>query len=187
MRGNRMMSFRSRHYPRNASPFMIRQEYTFRFYAVTLFIAMVAIILRMSYGQEILFFGAGAIIVAFLAGAVMGKVALRRNVAEIFFINDGFSIICIDDILDKKPQRTFPLRFASASRHRDQIHLNYEDQVIVLKQEDWGGEFDLIWNWLTQDLQQYQMTRPGGEGGEEAGMDLNTGSESQGMDAGSDG
>lgn len=164
---------------------MIRQEYTFRFYAVTLFIAMVAIILRMSYGQEILIFGAIAIVVAFLIGAVMGKVALRRNVAEIFFINDGFSIICIDDILDKKPQRTFPLRFASPSRHQDQIQLNYDDQVIVLKQEDWGGDFDLIWNWLTQDLREYQMTRPGGDYGEDGTGEQGLASDATGMEPGS--
>lgn len=167
MRGSGIMTFRSRHYPRNSSPFMIRQEYSFRYYAVTLFIAMVAILLRMSYKQEVLLFGGISILLAFAVGMLMGKVALRRNIAEIFFINDGFSVICIDDILDKKPQRTFPLRFASPSRHQNQIHVNFDDQVVVLKQEDWGGDFELIWNWLTQDLPQYQSTRPGGN--EDAG------------------
>jgi hypothetical protein len=172
MRDSKMMRFRSRHYPKNASAFFVRQEYTFRYYAVTLFIAMIAILLRLSYGKEVLIFGSIAIVLAFLLGSVMGKVALRRNIAEIFFLQDGFSVICIDDILDKKPQRTFPIRFASPSRRGDLIQLNFEDQVIVLKQVDWGGDFDLIWNWLVQDLRDYPHTRPSDESQAENQTDM---------------
>ena len=157
MRGSRIMSFRSKHYPQSPSAFRIRQEFALRYYAGLLFVVMVGIMLRVSYGKEALIFGLVGIVGAILLGSVLAKVQLRRSIAEVFFINDGFSIINIDDILNRSPKRSFPLRFADPTRNEDQIFFNFEDQIITLKREDWGTDFDLIWNWLTQDLRQYQM------------------------------
>lgn len=155
MSSNRIMSFRSRHYPKAASAFRIRQEYAMRYYAALFFIVMIGAVLRIQAGHDGLIFGVIGLMGATLLGNVMARVQLRRSIAEIFFINDGFSIISIEDILQQSAKRSFPLRFADPTRTETQIQFNFEDQIITLHKEDWEAEFDLIWTWLTQGIHDY--------------------------------
>lgn len=156
MLSNRMMSFRSRHYPRANSAFRIRQEYAMRYYAFLLFVVMIGVVIRSQGGREVIIFGSVGIVLALFIGNLLAKVQLRRSIAEIFFINDGFSIIAVDDILEKTAKPSFPLRFADPTRGDNKIQFNFEDQIITLKREDWGTDFDLIWSWLTQSLPEFQ-------------------------------
>jgi hypothetical protein len=155
MLSNRIMSFRSKHYPKSASAFRIRQETAMRYYAGLFFIVMIGAVLRMQAGHDGLVFGIVGIVLAVLLGNVIARVQLRRNIAEIFFINDGFSIISIEDILQQSAKRSFPLRFADPTRTATQIQFNFEDQIITLHKEDWDADFDLIWTWLTQGIPDY--------------------------------
>lgn len=155
MLSNRIMSFRSRHYPKATSAFRIRQEYAMRYYAVLFFIVMVGVVIRIQAGNDGLIFGGIGMVLATFLGNVMARVQLRRSIAEIFFINDGFSIISIEDILTQSAKRSFPLRFADPTRTLTQIQFNFEDQIITLQKEDWESEFDLIWTWLTQGIPDY--------------------------------
>jgi predicted membrane protein len=143
-----MGSFRSGHYPRNTNAFVITQEYAMRYYFVLMFIAMLGAVIRTYKQKEMLIFTiiAGALVL--LLGNMMAHVRLRRDIAEIFFVNDGFSIISVHDILHKSPKRSFPLKWANPTRTQDEIQFHFEDQIMTLKREDWGSEFDLIWNWF---------------------------------------
>lgn len=155
MLSNRIMSFRSKHYPKSASAFRIRQETAMRYYAGLFFVVMIGAVLRIQAGHDGLVFGVVGIVLATILGNVIARVQLRRNIAEIFFINDGFSIISIEDILQQSAKRSFPLRFADPTRTATQIQFNFEDQIITLNKEDWDAEFDLIWTWLTQGIPDY--------------------------------
>jgi hypothetical protein len=155
MSSNRIMSFRSRHYPKSVSPFRIRQEYAMRYYAALLFIVMIGSVLRIQTGHDGVYFGLVGIVLAIMAGNVMAKVELRRSIAEVFFINDGLSIISIEDILQQSAKRSFPLRFTDPTRTVSQIQFNFEDQIITLNKADWDADFDLIWTWLTQGIPDY--------------------------------
>jgi hypothetical protein len=148
MWSNRITSFRSRHYPRSKQAFVVTQEYAMRYYAILSFIGMVGVVLRVYYQREVIIFGISAAVVSLLLGNLLANIQLRRNIAEIFFVNDGFSVISIHDILHQNPKRSFPLRFANPTRAGETIQFHFEDQIMTIKKEDWGEEFDLIWNWL---------------------------------------
>ena len=148
MWNNRMASFRSAHYPRTKNTLLITQEYAMRYYLVLMFIVMVIAVIRSYKDKEMIIFGIIALVVSVLLGNLLAHVKLRRSVAEIFFVNDGFSIISVHDILHESPKRSFPLRFANPTRTQDQIQFHFEDQIMHIKREDWPEEFELIWTWF---------------------------------------
>jgi hypothetical protein len=150
MWNNRMMSFRSVHYPRRTQVFRVTQEYAMRYYAIFLAVVMLMVVVRLERGQETVVLGLIGTMISIFLGNVMARVALKRRIAEIFFVNDGFSVINIHDILHQSPKRSFPLKFANPTRSDDQIQFHFEDQIMQIKQEDWGEDFELIWNWLNQ-------------------------------------
>lgn len=149
----RMMSFRSSNYPRSSQAFRVTQEYAMRYYAIFFFLVMAVVVIRLEQGhntQDTVLFGLIGTMVAILLGNLMARVQLKRKIAEIFFVNDGFSVISIYDIVHQTPKRSFPLKFANPTREEDRIQFHFEDQIMHIKKEDWGDEFDLIWNWLNQ-------------------------------------
>jgi hypothetical protein len=95
MWSNRMASFRSTHYPRSKNTFVITQEYAMRYYLVLMFIVLIGAVIRSFKGKEMIIFGVIALIGSILLGNLLAHVKLKRSVAEIFFVNDGFSIISV--------------------------------------------------------------------------------------------
>lgn len=144
------MSFRSRDFPRRMQPFLVQQEYAIRYYAILTFLVMVAVVLRINSGRDPVWFGLIGEALAIFIGNVMAGVALRRKIAEIFFVNDGFTIISVHAALTQTPTRSFPLRFANPTRTESTIQFHYEDQIMSIKREDWPEDFDLIWNWFNR-------------------------------------
>lgn len=150
MWNKRIMSFRSRHYPTAKSTFFVTQEYAMRYYAILAMILMIGVMLRVYAKLDIVIFGIVGAGLCLLLGNLFAQVQLKRKIAEIFFVNDGFSIISIHDILHQSPKRSFPLRFANPTRSDDMIQFHFEDQILQIKKEDWGEEFELIWDWFNQ-------------------------------------
>jgi hypothetical protein len=159
MWNNGKASFRSQHYPRSTNTLLVTQEYAGRYYFVLLFIVMIGAVIRSYNNKEMILFSIIALILSVLLGNLFGQVKLRRSIAEIFFVNDGFSIISVHDILHKSPKRSFPLKFANPTRTENAIQFHFEDQILQLKREDWGDEFDLIWNWFNTDVMQFDSYR----------------------------
>jgi hypothetical protein len=145
-----MQSFKSIHYPTRKSRFAVLQDNAMPFYAGFILLVMVGTVLRSQSGKEIPIFTAVGIAIAIVLGNFFAQVKMRRNIAEIFFTGETFSLVSIYDIAYKQPTAAFPLRFANAHRVGDHIELHYTDLVLMLKREDWGEEFDLIWNWLSE-------------------------------------
>ena len=150
-----MTSFRSNHYPRSKNTFLIKQEYAMRYYAALMFIALLGVIIRSYKDRESMAFDTDMTIIGVIAfasciflGNLLAHVKLKRSIAEIFFVNDGLSIISVHDILHQSPKRSFPLKFANPTRTQDEIQFHFEDQIMHIKREDWPEEFDLIWNWF---------------------------------------
>lgn len=150
-----MMSFRSRNYPRSTQTFMVMQEFAMRYYAIFALIVMIGVVLRVYYQREAVLFGFIGAAIAIFLGNILATVQAKRKIAEIFFVNDGLSVISVYDILHQTPKRSFPLRFANPTRNGDQIQFHFEDQIIEIKREDWDEDFDLIWNWLNQSHLDY--------------------------------
>lgn len=148
MWNNRMTSFRSQHYPRSKNTFMVTQEYAGRYYMVLMLIVLIGAVIRTYKDRDMIIYSIAALVVCVLLGNLFAQVKMRRSIAEIFFVNDGFSIISVHDILHQSPKRSFPLKFANPTRSNDVIQFHFEDQILTLRREDWGDEFDLIWNWF---------------------------------------
>lgn len=155
MWNNRMASFRSEHYPRSKNTLLVTQEYAGRFYLVLVFIVLIAAVIRSYKDKEMIVFSIVALVLCLILGNLFAQVKMRRSIAEIFFVNDGFSIISVHDILHQSPKRSFPLKFANPTRTQDEIQFHFEDQILTLRREDWGEEFDLIWNWFISGSVEY--------------------------------
>ncbi len=155
MYNNRMTSFRSQHYPRSKQAFVIGQEYAIRYYAIFMLFVMIAVMIRLYAHREVVYFGVIGAVIAILLGNIFSGVKMRRSIAEVFFVNDGFSIISVYDILHQTPKRSFPLKFANPTRTADQIQFHFEDQIMFIKREDWPEEFELIWSWFNSGTPQY--------------------------------
>lgn len=147
---SRKMSFRSRHYPPKRSILLIQQDYALRYYAILTFVVMIIVILRINTGKEPLVIGLVGEGIALILANLIANVQLRRRVAEIFFVNDGFSVISIHAALHQTPAPSFPLKFANPTRTTNTIQFHYEDQIMILNRDDWGEDFELIWNWFNQ-------------------------------------
>ena len=151
-------SFKSKHYPRTGQPLVILQEYAMRYYAGYALLVMIAVIIRMTSGLGVFWVGIGGAAFAIAMGNISALVASRNRRAEIFFVGESFSLISVHEILFKKPNRSFPLRFASPFRQNpDEIHVHFQDEVVVLRREEWD-DLDLIWEWLNPTQVNYSMS-----------------------------
>jgi hypothetical protein len=142
--------FRSRHYPRKANKVVVKQEYAMKFYAMFAAVVMMLAVLRMQSGHGILWFSLIGMVLAVVLGSFFANAQMERQVAEILFVNDSFSIISVKDALHQGPTGRFPLHFSNPHRTENTITFTYEDRILTLKREDWEDEFDLIWNWFNQ-------------------------------------
>ncbi len=148
-----MTSFKSNHFPTSRNGFVILQEYAMQAYGVLMIFVIMGVMVRVGVGKPVLWLAVIGVILALLLGNLFAYVQLKKTIAEIFFINDHFSIISVYEILFEEEQRTaFPLVYSAAKRYSDRITLHYHDQIFVLKKDDWE-DFDLIWNWLNEGQQ----------------------------------
>lgn len=126
---------------------MIAQEYAMQYYAILMLFVMAAVMLKVYVGQNPIWWGVLGTAAALGLGNLMAYVSMNRNYAEIFFVNEHFSLITVHEILNEKKNTAFPLHYANPQRIGEEITLHFNDQIITLKAEDWE-EFDLIWSWL---------------------------------------
>lgn len=129
---------------------MILQEYAMYYYGIFALVVMVGVMLKIYFGQNPLWFGIIGMVVAVALGNMMAYVRVKKNIAEIFFVQDHFSLISVYEILFGAENNAFPLRYANPQRTADGLSLHFNDQIIHLKAEDWE-DFELIWGWLTQE------------------------------------
>ncbi len=80
---------------------------------------------------------------------MLAQAKLKNTYAEIFFVNEHFSLISVHEILNEQQNHAYPLLYANPSYdpNQEQLTLHFNDQVITLKRADWE-DFDLIANWL---------------------------------------
>lgn len=121
-----------------------------KFYAMFAFVVMMLSVLRLQSGKGILWFTLIGMALAAILGNFFADGQMERRVAEILFVNESFSVISVRDAINKGPKGSFPLEFANPHRTDDTLTFSYEDRIITLRREDWGEEFDLIWNWFNQ-------------------------------------
>lgn len=112
------------------------------------FVVILFTLIRMVQHKDILVFGIGGMAIALILANLLAVVSLRRQVAEIFFLQEHFALITVWDVLFTQETKTFPLHLANPSREADQVSFHYFDRVVVLKSADWDT-FELICSYLS--------------------------------------
>lgn len=138
-----MDSFRSRHYPLKKKRWRIFQEQAMRHYAILASIVMLITLVRMVQHKEILMFTLLGLAIGLGIANLMAVVSLRRQVAEVFILQEHFAVLSVYDILFEQETRSFPLIMASPARENDHLSFHYFDRIITLKAGDWEN-FDLL-------------------------------------------
>jgi len=119
-----------------------------RYYAFFMLMVMLGVLMKIYLGQGILWFSIVGTALALGLGNILAYAKLRRDIAEIFFLEKHFSVISVYEILFGRNQQVFPLIYANPVLGNDVISIHYNDQVLQLQRDDWE-DFDLIWNWLS--------------------------------------
>ena len=87
--------------------------------------------------------------IALALGNVLALAKTKRSYAEIFFLNDHFSLISVHEILFSPQNQAFPLRYANPvmSSGGDAFTIHFNDQIVTFHRKDWD-DFELIWGWF---------------------------------------
>lgn len=125
------------------------QEYAMQYYAIFMMVVVIGVLMRIALGKTVLIFAIVGFLLSLGLGNMVAYVQLRRNFAEIFFLQGHFSLISVYEILYQQNNVVFPLKYANARNYGDSITFHYNDQVITIRRKDWE-DFDLIWNWLEE-------------------------------------
>lgn len=123
-----------------------------QYYGIFNMIIMLGVIVHIKgngVGMNLVGWVIAAEAIALILGNMLSYAKMRRSFAQIFFVNEHFSLISVYDILHENTPQAFPLRLASPQFSADQnrLSLHFNDQVLILKREDWE-EFDVIRDWL---------------------------------------
>lgn len=121
-----------------------------RFYAIFNIPVLVGVLLLMQAHREVLWFGIGGEIAAILLANGAASVSMNRRIAEIFFLNENFTVLTVGDLLYDKEKKPFPLRFANPVRQGDKIQFHFTDNILQIQKEDWP-EFELLWHRFNLD------------------------------------
>lgn len=149
-----MVSFRSKHYPKSRNSLLISQEYAMQYYAAFNVILMLGVLVKVIAGgmpTGLIWWVVIGEAAAIGLGNLLAQARLRRSYAEIFFVENHFSLISVYEILHGRQQEAFPMLYANPalSPDEDTITIHFHDQVINLYRKDWEDEdFDLIYDWF---------------------------------------
>jgi hypothetical protein len=141
-------SFHSKKYPSSRNGLLVLQGYAMNYFAGINLVLMLGILVRIvSHGAEssLIWWAIVGEAFAVAMGNLLAYAKLKRTYAEIFFVNEHFSLISVYEILFKRENNAFPTRYANPSLTADQetLTIHFNDQIITLKRQDWD-EFDLI-------------------------------------------
>lgn len=100
-------------------------------------------------GLSLLWFVLLAEVVILGLGNVLALARVKRSYAEIFFVNDHFSLISVHEILFSPKNQAFPLLYSNPVMHTagDRFTVHFNDQIVTFERKDWD-DFDLIWGWF---------------------------------------
>lgn len=143
-----MNSFRSRYYPGKKKKWLIFQEMAMLHFGRLGMLVMLLTLLRVFRHQDILTFSVSGFALALALSNLLAVVSLRRQVAEVFFLQDHFAVLTAWEVLFSRETRTFPLELANLAREEKQASFHYFDRIIVLKSQDWEA-FELICSHLS--------------------------------------
>ncbi len=147
-----MTSFHSKHFPNSKNGLLVLQGFAMQYiggFNVVLMLGILVKVVSQGAGLNILWIAVIGEIIAVGLGNLLAYAKLKKTYAQIFFVNEHFSLISVYEILFKRENNAFPLRYANPRLDGEQniLTIHFNDQIITLRREDWE-EFDLIRDYL---------------------------------------
>ncbi|MEL7532907.1 MAG: hypothetical protein AAFN10_16425 [Bacteroidota bacterium] len=147
-----MTSFHSKNFPNSKNGLLVLQGFAMQYIAgfnVVLMLGILVKVVSQGAGLNILWIAVVGELIAVGLGNLLAYAKLKKTYAQIFFVNEHFSLISVYEILFKRENNAFPLRYANPRLDGEQniLTIHFNDQIITLRREDWE-EFDLIRDYL---------------------------------------
>lgn len=147
-----MTSFQSKNFPTSKNGILVLQGFAMQYIAgfnVVLMLGILVKVVSQGAGMDILWIAVIGELIAVGLGNLLAYAKLKKAYAQIFFVNEHFSLISVYEILFKRENNAFPLRYANPRLDGEQniMTIHFNDQIITLRREDWE-EFDLIRDYL---------------------------------------
>jgi hypothetical protein len=136
-------------FPESQNRFIVLQDSLIRPYVVLFVGLVIAIIYALAKHFPILWLGFGGTFFVLIAGNFLGLAFARSNFLEIGFEGKFFYLRSAYDIAFRTKLRYYPLEYANATLEPDKMYLNYIEQTVKLKREDWEA-WNEIWMSLNQ-------------------------------------
>jgi len=148
-------AFRSKEYPESQNRFMVLQQFAQNYYATFGIVIILGCVLMIFSGKLYLWSTIFATLIMMSFANILADVKVKSAYAEIFFVQDNFYLLTIDEVLGGKRKGSFPLSYASAYRTEDSITIHYHDLVVHLDRKNWP-DLDVIWEWFQPPTQNFQ-------------------------------
>jgi|GEM_PF-1616891 hypothetical protein len=138
-------SFKSKYYPTTRKRIWLVQRYAQKYYHFFALFIMVTSLLMILQQQSPFYFVIITGTLGIFFSNFMGIMKLNALVAEIYFVEDQFYVLFVEDILKGGKIPSFPIRFAHFSWNAQGATIHYHDRILQLNKEDWED-----WNLLAQ-------------------------------------
>ncbi len=140
-------SFKSKHYPISKKRIWLIQQHAQKYYQFfALFIMVTSLIMLLNH-QSPLYFACITATIAVLLSNFLGFMKLNALIAEIYFVDEQFYVLFVDDVLKGGKIPSFPIRFAHFSWNAQGATIHYHDRILQLYREDWE-EWNILTNWF---------------------------------------
>ncbi|GIV43751.1 MAG: hypothetical protein KatS3mg035_0874 [Bacteroidia bacterium] len=140
-------SFKSKHYPTTTKRVWLIQKYAQKYYQIfALFIMITSLIMLLNH-QSPLYFAIITASISILLSNFLGIMKMSALVAEIYFVEEQFYVLFVEDVLKGGQIPSFPIRFAHFSWNAQGATIHYHDRILQLNREDWE-DWSVLANWF---------------------------------------
>lgn len=140
-------SFKSKHYPITTKRIWLIQKYAQKYYQMfALFIMVTALLMVLNHENPFNFVLITASLTIFLSN-FLGLMKINALIAEIYFVEEQFYVLFVDDVLKGGQIPSFPIKFAHFSWNAQGATIHYHDRVLQLYKEDWE-DWNVLSNWF---------------------------------------
>ena len=144
-----MLIYHHKNYTPGANRFQLLQEYMMRPYLILFLIFAGMIITLLAEHEPVLLPGIIGIFAIIIVGNILGTSLAKSQYLEIGFQEGYFYMRSAYDIGMRKNLRFYPLSYANATRDGSTIYVNYIDQVVKIRHDDWS-QWPELWAMFSQ-------------------------------------
>lgn len=140
-------SFKSKHYPSKTKRIWLIQKYAQKYYQTFALFIMVTSLIMILNQQSPMYFAIITASIGILLSNFLGLMKIKALIAEIYFVEDQFYVLFVEDVLKGGQIPSFPIRFAHFSWNAQGATIHYHDRILQLNQDDWE-DWKVLAHWF---------------------------------------